>query len=79
MAVISVLAQADCGPRLRPGAVICSGGLRLHGACPEMGRHRKTDVSQGNTMEQYTTAMAVQQCVTRAAGLDDGQSRFLPV
>ncbi|KAJ1087706.1 hypothetical protein NDU88_000871 [Pleurodeles waltl] len=44
-----------------------------------MGRHRKTDVSQGNTMEQYTTAKAAQQRVTRVAGSDDGQSGLLPV
>ncbi|KAJ1206935.1 hypothetical protein NDU88_002328 [Pleurodeles waltl] len=64
--------------RLRPSCAI-GGGEGLHGACPEMGRHQKTDVSQGNTMEQYTTAMAAQQRITWVAGSDDGQSGLLPV
>ncbi|KAJ1090908.1 hypothetical protein NDU88_004036 [Pleurodeles waltl] len=51
-------------PRLRPGAAI--------------GTVRKT-VSQGNTMEQYTTAVPTPQHVTRVAGSDDGQSWLLPV
>ncbi|KAJ1128021.1 hypothetical protein NDU88_006413 [Pleurodeles waltl] len=44
-----------------------------------MGQHRKADVLQGNTMEQYTTAVATRQRVTRVAGSDDGQSGLLPV
>ncbi|KAJ1130474.1 hypothetical protein NDU88_008826 [Pleurodeles waltl] len=44
-----------------------------------MGRHQKTDVSQGNTMEQYTTAVPTPQRVTRVAGSGDGQSGLLPV
>ncbi|KAJ1143153.1 hypothetical protein NDU88_009464 [Pleurodeles waltl] len=44
-----------------------------------MGRHWKTDVSQGNTMEQFTTAVPTLQRVTRVAGSDDGQSGLLPV
>ncbi|KAJ1164768.1 hypothetical protein NDU88_005202 [Pleurodeles waltl] len=44
-----------------------------------MVRHRKTDVSQGNTMEQYTTAVPTPLSVIRVAGSDGGQSGLLPV
>ncbi|KAJ1117519.1 hypothetical protein NDU88_005718 [Pleurodeles waltl] len=30
-----------------------------------MGRHKQTDASQGNTMEQYTTPVVLPQCVAR--------------
>ncbi|KAJ1126810.1 hypothetical protein NDU88_005216 [Pleurodeles waltl] len=43
-----------------------------------MGRHRRTDVSQGNTMEQYTTVVPTLQRVTRLGGSDDSQSGLLP-
>ncbi|KAJ1216375.1 hypothetical protein NDU88_003977 [Pleurodeles waltl] len=54
-------------------------GWWLCGDCPVMGRHRKTDVSQGNATGQYTTAVPTPQHVTRVAGSDDGQSGLLPV
>ncbi|KAJ1091303.1 hypothetical protein NDU88_004430 [Pleurodeles waltl] len=65
--------------RSGPDWVCLHGERRLCSDCPVMGQHRKTDVSQGNTMEQYTTAVPTQQRVTRAAGSDDGQSGLLPV
>ncbi|KAJ1105913.1 hypothetical protein NDU88_003316 [Pleurodeles waltl] len=43
-----------------------------------MGRHQRTDVSQGNTMEQYTTVVPTPQRDTRLAGSEDGQSGLLP-
>ncbi|KAJ1209896.1 hypothetical protein NDU88_005267 [Pleurodeles waltl] len=42
-----------------------------------MGRHRRTDVSQGNIVEQYTTVVPTPQSVTRLGGSDDGQSGLL--
>ncbi|KAJ1213204.1 hypothetical protein NDU88_000843 [Pleurodeles waltl] len=39
-----------------------------------MGRHRRTDVLQGNTMEQYTTPVPPPQCTVWLGGADDGQS-----
>ncbi|KAJ1116278.1 hypothetical protein NDU88_004494 [Pleurodeles waltl] len=41
-------------------------------------RHRRTDVSQGNTMEQYTIIVPRLQRVTRLGGSDDSQSGLLP-
>ncbi|KAJ1190878.1 hypothetical protein NDU88_000197 [Pleurodeles waltl] len=36
-----------------------------------MGRHQRTVTSQGNTMEQYTTLVALLQCKTRLGGPGD--------
>ncbi|KAJ1207952.1 hypothetical protein NDU88_003342 [Pleurodeles waltl] len=43
-----------------------------------MGRHRRTDVLQGNTMEQYTTVVPTPQRATWLGGSDKGQSRLMP-
>ncbi|KAJ1170304.1 hypothetical protein NDU88_002182 [Pleurodeles waltl] len=43
-----------------------------------MGRHRRTDVSQGNSMEQYTTVVPTPQRITQLGGSDVGQSGLLP-
>ncbi|KAJ1130649.1 hypothetical protein NDU88_009000 [Pleurodeles waltl] len=39
-----------------------------------MGRHRRADVLQGNTMEQYTTVVPISQRAARLGGTDEGQS-----
>ncbi|KAJ1117215.1 hypothetical protein NDU88_005415 [Pleurodeles waltl] len=39
-----------------------------------MGRHKRTDASQGNTMEQYTTLVPLPQCPVRSVGSGDGFS-----
>ncbi|KAJ1145565.1 hypothetical protein NDU88_011851 [Pleurodeles waltl] len=42
-----------------------------------MGRHKRTDASQGNTMEQYTTPVVLPQ---RSAGLDvSGEAAGVPL
>ncbi|KAJ1218844.1 hypothetical protein NDU88_006416 [Pleurodeles waltl] len=43
-----------------------------------MGRYRWTDVSQGNTMEQYTTVVPLPQCAARLGGTEEGQSEMTP-
>ncbi|KAJ1127016.1 hypothetical protein NDU88_005422 [Pleurodeles waltl] len=43
-----------------------------------MGRHRQTNVSQGNTMEQYTTVVPLPQRAARLGGTDAGQSGITP-
>ncbi|KAJ1107874.1 hypothetical protein NDU88_005261 [Pleurodeles waltl] len=74
----STVLAGRVGSRLRPNHAI-RGGRKLCGDYPVMGRHRKTDVSQSNTMKQYTTAVPTLQRVTRVAGSDDRQSGLLPV
>ncbi|KAJ1180849.1 hypothetical protein NDU88_006064 [Pleurodeles waltl] len=39
-----------------------------------MGRHRRTDVSQGNTMEQYNTPVPLPQRHVCLEGGDEGQT-----
>ncbi|KAJ1100624.1 hypothetical protein NDU88_005705 [Pleurodeles waltl] len=43
-----------------------------------MERHRRTDVSQGNTMEQYTTVVPLQQRTARLGGTEEAQSGMTP-
>ncbi|KAJ1104480.1 hypothetical protein NDU88_001891 [Pleurodeles waltl] len=44
-----------------------------------MGRHRWTDVSQGKTIEQYTTAVPLpQRSAARLGGTEEGQSGMTP-
>ncbi|KAJ1132065.1 hypothetical protein NDU88_010395 [Pleurodeles waltl] len=43
-----------------------------------MGRHWRTDVSQSNTMEQYTTVVLLMQHATRLGGTDEGQRGMTP-
>ncbi|KAJ1150786.1 hypothetical protein NDU88_003575 [Pleurodeles waltl] len=69
-------AQAD---RESADAAWCCDQHRPEDAGCTVTAHWKPDVSQGNTMEQYTTAVPTLQGVTRVAGSDDGQSGLLPV
>ncbi|KAJ1210396.1 hypothetical protein NDU88_005760 [Pleurodeles waltl] len=50
----------------------------LYNDCPGMGRHRQTDVLQGNTMEQYTTVGPLLQHAARLGGTEEGQSGLPP-
>ncbi|KAJ1213199.1 hypothetical protein NDU88_000838 [Pleurodeles waltl] len=62
---LSVTEQLGCGPA----------GYGEDTSYPlvdgEMGRHRQTAVSQGNTVEQYTTPAPLPQCQARMGGPRD--------